>query len=71
MKVYRFAGSYYFINNEHEGKIILGSGGNREIPVYKYVSHLEETTDLTEEEEERYIEYLDNNFELILNAKEL
>lgn len=72
VEVYRFSGNYYFINNDNkqEGKIILGTGGsgNEE---YKYVSHLEECENLSEEEQDLYVAYLENNFDLIINAKEL
>lgn len=70
IEVYRFSGNYYFIDNIKEAKIILGMGGNGS-ESYKYVSHLEECEDLTEEEQDLYVTYLENNFDLIINAKEL
>lgn len=69
LEVYKWGFNYYFIDNDtkEEGKIILGSA-NRGNDVYSYVSHLE---DCDEEQEDKYSTYLENNFDLILNAKEL
>lgn len=72
IEVYRFSGNYYFIDNDtkHEGKIVLGTG-NRGNESFKYVSHLEECDELSDEEQDKYITYLESNFDLIKNAKEL
>jgi hypothetical protein len=72
IEVYKWGLDYHFNNDEteEEGKIILGSsppGGE----TYKYVSHLEECDDISEERQDEIISFLEDNFNLILNAKPL
>lgn len=72
LTVYKFGSGLFFSNEQtkEEGKIILGQG-NRGNEVFKYVSHLEECDEIDEDRQEEIVAYLEANFELITNAKEL
>lgn len=72
LTVYRFANGLFFSNEEtkEEGTIVLGQA-NRGNDVYKYVSHLEDCEDIDEERQNDIVNYLEDNFDLITNAKEL
>ena len=67
---YKYNGKHHFETEKHEGRVVIRTSEYRG-EQYEYVSHIESQDDLSDEEYNNLMDYMRNNINEILNAKQL
>jgi hypothetical protein len=67
---YKYNGKYHFETEKYEGRIVIRTSEYRG-EQHEYVSHIESQDDLSDEEYDSLMDYMRNNINEILNAKQL